>query len=509
MNFGESLIIQSFRYPDKIAIKDDTKSVTYSQLNYRVNSLAHSMLDRGLKKGDIICQLQGNTIEHIELLYAIAKTGLIRLPLNPRANKAEFIYLINSFEPAALVFENNFAPVIAEIRPHLKCSRYIYVGSNSPPDTIFYDDLATKFPIVEPGIEIEEDEPYLVQSTSGTTGLPKAALLSHGGMIRRSLIRAIDLSNHSNGIYLAVTALSNTASVFYGLSQLYLGGTVILRNKFDPIDTLETIEKEGVTNISMVPVMWERVLEVPSLKEYNLNSLEIIICYGAPLHSQARKKLVKHVSHRFFETYGITETGPIANLMPHDQLRKVDCVGQPTMHTKIKIIDNNGKELPPGKDGEIVVLTPYLFTGYLKNPKATAEVLKDGWFYTGDTGHLDGEHYLYIMGRSKDMIISGGYNIYAEEVERVIAANAKVQEVAVIGVPDGKWGEAVKAIVVLKLGAQATEEEIIDFCKANLASYKKPQSVDFTTSLPRIGAEKIAKQKLREMYWAGFEKKVH
>jgi len=467
------------------------------------------MLDMGLKKEDIICQLQGNTIEHVELLYAIAKAGLIRLPLDPRAHKTEFTHVINSFEPAALVFESSFASLIAEIRSQLKCPRYICVASQPVANTIFYDDLATRFPETEPDIEIQEDEPYLVQSTSGTTGFPKAALLSHGGIIKRCLIRAVDLGNSSNGVYLAVTSFANTASTFYGLSQLYLGGRVILRNRFDPVNTLETVAREKVTNISMVPVMWERVLQVPNLREYELSSLQIVISYGAPLHSQTKENLIKQVSPNLFETYGITETGPIAMLMPHDQLVKTDCVGQPTLHTKIKIVDSHGNELPAGHDGGIVVQTPYLFVGYLRNPEATAEVLKDGWFYTGDIGRIGEDHYLYIMGRSKDIIISGGYNIYAEEVERVIASHPDVQDVAVIGVPDEAWGEAIKAVVVLKPGAQAAEKDIIDLCKANLASYKKPQSVDFVTSLPRTGAEKIAKQKLRERYWAGLERKVH
>lgn len=509
MNFGESLTIQSFRFPDKVAIEDDHQSITYKKLNARVNSLAHGMLDMGLRKGDIIGQLQSNSIEHIELLYAIAKGGMIRLPLNPRANKSEFIHIINSFEPNALVFEEDFAPVVTELRPHLKCPRYIYSGSSLLPETMPYEDLATKFPENEPGIEVGEDDPYLVQSTSGTTGFPKAALLSHGGIIKRALIRAVDLNNHSNGIYLAVTLLASTGSTFYGLSQLYIGGTVILRNRFDPMETLKTIEKKKVTNVSMVPVMWERILQVPNLKEYDLSSLEIILSYGAPLHQTLKEKLIKDVSPHLVEVFGATETGPVTYLMPRDQLRKVNCVGQPAMHTKIKIIGSNGEELPIGKEGEIVVQAPYLFMGHLKNPEATAEVLRGGWFYTGDIGKCDEEHYLYIVGRSKDMIISGGYNIYAEEVERVIAAHPKIQEVAVIGVPDAKWGEAVKAIVVLKPGAEATESEIIDFCKTNLASYKKPQSVDLVTSLPRSDVGKVAKSRLREKYWDGLERRVH
>lgn len=509
MNFGESLTIQSYRVPDKIAIQDDAKSITYKQLNARVNSLSHGLMELGLRKGDIVCHLQGNTIEHYELIYAVAKSGLIRLPLNPRAEKSEFIHIINNFEPQALVFEDESSTVIQEIRPLLKCSRFICVGGNLPPATTFYEDLATQFPMTEPPIEVMEGDPFLIQSTSGTTGIPKAALLSQGAAIRRALIRAIDLNNTSKGVYLAVTALANTASTFYGLSQLYLGGTVIVRNRFDPLETVKTMEKKKVTNVSMVPVMWERILQLPNLKGFDLRSLEIAISYGAPLHQSTKEKFIRDFSPNLFETFGITETGPISNLFPQDQLRKINCTGQPTMHTKIKIVDDSGRELPVGKEGEIVVQTPYLFMGYVKNPTATAEVLREGWYYTGDNGRLDEEHYLYIMGRSKDMIISGGYNIYAEEVEGVLATHPKVQESAVIAVPDEKWGEAVKAIVVLKEGCKATGEEIIDFCRAHLASYKKPQMVEFVSSLPHSGPGKVAKNRLREKYWAGLERKVH
>jgi acyl-CoA synthetase (AMP-forming)/AMP-acid ligase II len=509
MNFGECLTIQSYRVPDKIALEDDAKSITFRKLNERVNSLAHGLLELGLKKGDIVCQLQGNTIEHVELIFAIAKLGMIRLPLNPRAGKSEFIHIINTFEPKALVFEEEFSAVIVPLLPQVKSSHNIYIGSSQPSDTIAYEGLATKFPICEPDVSVEEGEPFFIQSTSGTTGLPKAAMLSQGGLIRRALIRAMDLNCNSKGIYLAVTALANTASVFYGLSQLYCGGTVILRDRFDALETVQTIEKKRITNISMVPVMWERVLNLANLKDFDLSSIEIAMSYGAPLHQATREKIIKNVTPNLFESFGITETGPITILYPRDQLKKLNCVGQPTMHTQIRILDENGQDLPIGKAGEIVAQTPYLFVGYLKNPQETAKALRAGWYYTGDIGRFDEDNYLYILGRSKEMIISGGYNIYAEEVERVVAAHPKVQEVAVIAVPDEKWGESVKAVVILKPGIQATAMEIIDFCKDNLASYKKPQSVDFVSSLPRVGADKIAKGKLREKYWAGFERKVH
>jgi len=510
MNFGESLTIQALRHPNKIAIEDDFKSITYKELNLRANRLALGLLDCGLKKGSIVGQFQGNTSEHIELIYALAKTGMIRMPINPRAQREEILNTINMLEPQALVFDSQFAEIVASLKSELKCPLFIYEGPDSFTGAIHYEDLITKYEKLnsEPKIEIEEGDPFFVQSTSGTTGFPKAALLSQGGMIKRSLIRAIDLNNHAQGIYLAVTSLSNTASVFYAISQLYIGGTVILRNKFEPLDILETIEAKKVTNISMVPVMWERILELPELPKFKLDSLQFVISYGAPLHEETKIRMVKGFFFNLYETYGITETGPISNLLPRDQLRKKDCVGQPTLHTRIKIKDEFDNELPIGREGEIVVQTPYLFMGYLKNPEATNQVLRKGWYYTGDIGRLDEEKYLYITGRSKDVIISGGYNIYAEEIERVIALHPKVKEVAVIAVPDEKWGEAVKAIVVLKKGFTATAEEIIEFCKMKIASYKKPQSVSFVSHLPHSEAGKIAKNQLKEEYWAGQQRKV-
>lgn len=509
MNFAESLTIQSYRFPKKVAIKDDMRAITYRMLNSRVNSLTHGLVNLGLVKGDIVCQLQGNTIEHLETLFALGKGGMIRLPLNPRGNDEEWVNIINSFEPKALIFEEVFAPAVAEFRGGLSaCSHYVCIGRKPFPDAVFYDDLVTGFSKSEPDIHVEESDPFIVQSTSGTMGAPKAALLSQGNTIRRALIRAVDLGNHSKGVYLAATSLANTASTFYSLSQLYIGGAVILRGRFDPVDFLKTIEREKVTNVSFVPVMGERILEVPNLEDYDLSSLEFMIVYGAPLHAHTKKRLIEQVSLNLVETYGISESGPITMLMPKDQLRKQDSVGQPTMHTRIKIMDSSGKTLPAGQEGEIVVQTPYLFMGYLNNPEETAKVLKDGWFHTGDIGRLDEECYLSIRGRSKSIIISGGYNIYEEEVEQVLAVHPKIREVVVIGVPDERWGEAVKAIVVLRPDAEATEEELIDFCKKKLPSYKKPQSIDFLTSLPRASAGKVAKQKLRDKYWQGYEKRI-
>jgi acyl-CoA synthetase (AMP-forming)/AMP-acid ligase II len=509
LNFGESLTIQSYRHPDKIAIEDDNQKIPYRELNARVNRVVNGFIALGLKKGDILCHLQGNTVEHFELLFAAAKAGMVRMPLNPRGEKSEFIKLVNAFEPQAFLYEQDFSGVIREISPFIKCPRFIFVGKNPPSDSVAYEELVTQYPNGEPDIGVEEGDPFLIQPTSGTTGFPKAALISQGGLIRRAIIRAMDLNNHSRGVYLGVTALANTASIFYASSQLYLGGTVILRNRFDPARTVDTIREKQVTHVSMVPVMWERILQLPGLKKHDLRSLEIAISYGAPLHQSTKEKFIRNLSPNLFETFGITETGPISNLYPRDQLRKTNCVGQPTMHTRIKIVDEDGRELPPKREGEIVVRTPYLFMGYFRNPEATAEVLRDGWYYTGDVGMLDEEHYLYILGRKKDMIISGGYNIYAEELERILAAHPKIHESAVIGVPDEEWGESVKALVVLKAGSEATQEEIIEFCKARLASYQKPRTVEFVPSLPRSGPGKIAKTTLREKYWAGLERKVN
>jgi acyl-CoA synthetase (AMP-forming)/AMP-acid ligase II len=509
LNFGETLTIQSYRHPDKIAVEDDSKRISYRELNDRVNRLVHGFTELGLKKGDIICHLQGNTVEHFELLFAVAKAGMVRMPLNPRGEKSESIKLVNTFEPQAFLYEQEFSGVVREISPYIKCPRFIFVGKTPPFGSIAYDALAVQDPNPEPDIEVEEGDPFLIQSTSGTTGFPKAALISQGGLIRRAIIRAMDLNNHSRGVYLGVTALANTASLFYACSQLYLGGTVILRNRFDPAKTAETIREKQVTHLSMVPVMWEKILRLPGLKAYDFRSLEIAVSYGAPLHQSTKEKFIQDLSPNLFETFGITETGPISNLHPRDQLRKRNCVGQPTMHTQIRIVDENGRELPPKREGEIVVRTPYLFMGYFRNPEATAEVLRDGWFYTGDIGRLDEEHYLYILGRKKDMIISGGYNIYAEEIEGILASHPKIHESAVIGVPDEEWGESVKALVVLKAGLDANQEEIIEFCKARLADYKKPRTVEFVPTLPRSGPGKIAKNALREKYWAGLERKVN
>jgi len=509
MNFAESLTIQSLRWPDKIAIKTESRNTTYKVLNSNVNSLSHGLHSLGIKKGDMICQLQGNTIEHFELLYAIGKIGAIRIPLDPRGNLVEWKNILENFKPSALVYDNAFASSVRQLQADLgQHMHYIEVSRNPSKNAISYEDLTANFSKEEPEAEVCGKDPYIIQSTSGSMGIPKAVLLTHEATILRVLMRAVDLGNHLNGVYLAVTSLANTASTFFGLSQLFLGGTVILRDKFDPHKFLKTIEEEKVTNSSLVPVMGERLLEVKEITRYDLSSLQFLLVYGAPLHKKTRESLIRFVTPKIVETYGITETGPITNLMPHDQLKKMDSVGQPTTLTKIKIMDDRGEILSPGEVGEILVKTPYLFKEYLNNPKKTKQNFRNGWFHTGDLGKLDEDGYLYVIGRRANMTISGGYNIYEEEVEQVIAEHPKVKEVAVIGVPDETWGEAVKAVVVLKPNTQATEEEIKEFCKQKLPSYKKPRSVDFSAGLPRFSSGKLAKQKLRDKYWKGLKKKV-
>jgi acyl-coenzyme A synthetase/AMP-(fatty) acid ligase len=338
------------------------------------------------------------------------------MPLNPRGERSEFIKLVNTFEPQAFLYEQEFSGVIREISPFIKCPRFIFVGKNPPSGSVAYEELATQYPYREPDIGVEEGDPFLIQPTSGTTGFPKAALISQGGLIRRAIIRAMDLNNHSRGVYLGVTALANTASIFYASSQLYLGGTVILRNRFDPVRTVDTIREEQVTHVSMVPVMWERILQLPGLKKHDLRSLEIAISYGAPLHQSTKEKFIRNLSPNLFETFGITETGPISNLYPPDQLRKTNCVGQPTMHTRIKIVDEDGRELPPKREGEIVVRTPYLFMG-------TSET---GGHRRGPPGQLvlyrgrqdAGRGALFVHPRPEEgHDHRGGYNIYAETRE--------------------------------------------------------------------------------------------
>jgi long-chain acyl-CoA synthetase len=502
-------------YPDKTAFIFEDKRYTFKEVNQRTNSLINALASMGVKKGDRVGLLAYNCSQYFEV-FNVAKAGMICVPLNYRSVARELVYLINNSEANTLILEKEFVDTILPIRHELTGVKNFICLDAAVESMASYEQLISSFPPDEPADEVETDDPCTLFYTSGTTGRPKGALHTHKSILAEAA--AVGQNFTPDDIALCVMPFFHVAgSAVYLFPAFASGATVVIHKKFDETDILKTIDREKVTYICLVPAMIIRLLENPDLDKYDLSSLHTIVYTGAPMPYEALKQGVKRFGKIFVQLLGQTETLNLTMLKKEDhniegsarETKRLESVGKPPRAGEVRIIDEQGNDVAVGEAGEIVAKSDRLMKEYWKMPKETAEIMKDGWLYTGDLGRMDEDGYIYIVDRKKDMIISGGENIYSREVEEVLYAHPAVQEVAVVGIPDKKWGESVKAVVVLRKGMTATEDEIIDFCKERLASYKKPKSVEFWDSLPMTGSGKIMKNEIRDRYWQGYEKKVH
>jgi long-chain acyl-CoA synthetase len=380
-----------------------------------------------------------------------------------------------------------------------------------------YEGLIKSYTPVEPENTISPEDDAAIYYTSGTTGRPKGAVHTH-----KSLLAEINLPNRELGpkdVALCVMPFFHVGgSAAYQFAVFKAGATSIVLEKFDEADVLESIEKEKITYVCMVPAMIIRMLDYPELNKHDLSSLGTIGFTGAPMPVDVLKRCTAYFGRPIIhQELGQTETLNLTRFKKHEyildgspkDIKRLESAGKPAIAGEVRILDDKCNEVPRGQVGEIVSRSDRNMKGYWKMPKETAETIRDGWLHTGDLGKMDEDGFIYIVDRKKDMIISGGENIYSQEVEDVLHSHPSVLFAAVIGVPDEKWGEAVKAVLVLKNGMKATEEEIIEYCKVNLAGYKKPKTVEFRDSLPMTGSGKIQKNQIREEYWKGYEKKVN
>lgn len=503
------------KYPDKTAFIFENKSYTFKQVNQRINRLINALAHLGVGKGDRVGILAYNCSQYFEV-FGLAKAGRICVPLNYRSVGRELAYLINNSEINTLILESEFVDVVNSIRHELDGVRNLICLDAAVEDMMSYEQLISRFPPNEPMDEVEADDPCVLFYSSGTTGRPKGAIHTHKSLIAETRVPHRDLS--SNDIALCVMPFFHVGgSAAHLFPAFAYGATMVIHKKFDESLVLETIEKEKVTYVFLVPAMIIRLLEHPDLSQYDLSSLSTIAYTGAPMPIEALRKGIGHFGEVFCQELGQTETlnMSVLNREEHKlegsakEIKRLESAGKPLREGEIRIVDEQGRDVPIGEAGEIIARSDRIMKGYWKSPGETAEAIKDGWLHTGDVGRMDEDGYIYLVDRKKDMIISGGENIYSREVEEVLYMHPAVLEAAVVGVPDEKWGESVKAVVVLKQGAAASEEEIMDFCKGYMASYKKPRSVEFWDNLSKTGSGKIRKNEIRERYWQGYEKRIH
>ncbi|MDN6325508.1 MAG: acyl-CoA synthetase [Corynebacterium sp.] len=503
--FGNWVTLHSKRYPESVAYIDgETGSVrTYAQLEERTNALADVLAKRGTARGDRVALVTMNSIETMEILVAVAKLGAIAVPINYRLTSKEIEFILLDSGASSLFFSMPFLDLVNDActdetrvrdRFVVPDSEMRLTGKSSDLEAMITRGSSER--VVR---EVNEADICVVMYTSGTTGKPKGAMLSHGNFVWNAV--------HSLGLGDGWTAGDRTISaapLFHigalgvnTLPFLFIGGSCVVLENFVPANWISSVEKYGVTNAFLVPVMWSAVLGDASFGAGQVRSLRFAVSGGAPC-PVAVIEAMRELGVPFTEGLGMTETSPLCAVLRQDEgLRKKGTVGKPVQQVEFRIEDDAGEDVGVGRVGELLVRGPNVFSGYWNNPKATSEALRDGWFHTGDLAKVDEEGFYTLVDRKKDMVITGGENVYSTEVESVVRGHPDVRDVAVIGIPDEKWGEAVTAVVVRAEGSSLTPEELIAWSRRSLAGFKVPKSVEYVDVLPRNATGKVLKRTLR------------
>ncbi len=498
---GEMLTRWSRKAPDKEAFVYRDSRYTYSQFNQRVNKLAHGLNELGVARDDKIAVLFTNCLEIVECYFAAAKIGAVTVPLNFRLVGPELIYQIDHSDSKVLIYGEQYTDMVNSIKNRIpQVSQYICVGGKEDSGEMDYEQFIQKKSSDEPLIVLSDDDPAFIMYTSGTTGKPKGVVLSHKNIFVMCVNSWVEVKGNANERSLCIPPLFHAAAAATVMKVVFMGGTTFIMDQFVPQEIPRIIQEEKITYIMLVPAMWIMLLETSEVQEYDMSSLERAITGGAIMPTEIKNRVLKQFPNaELTDTFGQTEMSPsTTSLKGEDTLRKPGSVGNRLINVEARIVDHHDNDVPLGQVGEIVYRGPTVMKEYYKNPEATADAVRGGWFHSGDLVREDGEGFIYVVDRAKDMIISGGENIYAAEVEDALYRMPEILEAAVVGAPDPKWGESVKAVVVLKAGCSLTEEQIIAHCKENLASYKKPKSIEFLDELPKNATGKILKYQLRE-----------
>ena len=486
-----------------------TKRITFYQFNSRVNSLIHALNGMGLKKGDGIGILSWNCLECTDVAGAAMKGGFIVSPFNPRMQEDELSYIINDSEVKALFVGPELVEIVELIKPRLrKVEHYVSIGGPSP-GMLSHDNLIEDFSKEEPHVNLDENDPFIIFYTSGTTGVPRGAVYSHIRKLEEAKIKALMVGFRLHHKHVMILPLFHIGGWSYFWAFFYVGASnvIIPQQSFDPAAVLQVIEHERATDLHIVPTHLVGMLELPNVLQYDLKSLERIWYAASPMPLELLRKGIKRFGPIFAQGYGQSESGPDITILSreaHDVLEKseeeqkiLSSCGQPCIGVHTRIVDDLGHDVEPRFVGEIMVQSKSIMVGYWKKPEYTNETIVEGWLHTGDMGYYDEQGYIYIVDRKKDMIITGGENVYPREVEEVLYRHPAVKECAVIGLPDDKWVERVHAVIVLKEGMEANGNEIVEFCKQHLARYKAPRSIELVESLPKNPQGKILKKELR------------
>lgn len=509
MNVADLMYVNAKKYPDKEALVFKDLRLNYRQLNELSNRFANALLHLGVKKGDRVAMMMRNSQHFAVVYFGILKAGAVVVPINISLLKNEVQFIVSNCEAKAFVFDEIFLPVLGSIREELPLvEHFIVVGQNPLSGALKFEDLMDKASSQNPEVALEDEDLCSIIYTSGTTGTPRGAVFKHKNVIY-TVLNTGALAHRMNHYTrnLAMMPLFHSAPLhLYFLGTMYVGGTNVVLDVFDPKLFLETIEKERTTIFFGPAVVYLTCAKLLDVSKYDLSSMQMFVLGGSPIAAEDINLILDTFGlrgkNRLQQVYGFTEAGPSGlGLYPEEIEIKTKSIGRAgNVGVETAILDDKGEKVPPGTVGEIAVRSPGAMIGYFKDPEKTASTIKNGWVYSGDLAVYDEEGYIYFVDRAKDMIITGGQNVYSKEVEDVIMRHPAVMMVAVIGVPHPEWGESVKAVVSLKPGHKATPEEIKAFCEDKLAKFKRPRYVQIVETIPHNPAGKILKPEVRKLY---------
>lgn len=506
--------VQTRHYATATIYKDRKR--TWAELGARIPRLAAGLRGLDLQPGDRLAVLALNSDNYIELFFAAAWAHLVLVPLNTRWAIPENVYSLRDAECSALVVDDAFVDQVGELLAGHPMRQVVHMGDAPTPSGMRAWEGLVQASQPMPDECGQDDELCGIYYTGGTTGHPKGVMLTHTNFISSSINWIATLHFSDQTVYMHSAGLFHLAGASPAFALTLAGGTHVCLPKFDALLAFEAIQTHRINYVLFVPTMINMMLNHPDFAQYDLSSVRYCEYGASPMPDAVLAAAIEKLpTWEFIQGYGMTETAALTVSLPwrfhfdgdHGKAKRA-AAGRAAYGVDLKIVDPQGNELPRGTTGEIAVRGAQVMLGYWKKPEATAAVIRNGWMHTGDGAWMDEDGFVYIVDRVKDMIISGGENIYSKEVENAVHAHPAVRECAVIGVPDEKWGEAVMAVVTLKAGMTATAEDIITHCHTLIANYKCPHQVEFRESLPLSGAGKIMKNVLREPYWVGRTRKV-
>jgi acyl-CoA synthetase (AMP-forming)/AMP-acid ligase II len=501
---GDTIINNARWYGDRLAVVGPDRTLTHSEFLSRASHLAGAFAGLGTKHQDRIAILSENSVEYLECYAALELSGHILVTVNYRLAAPEIQHILIDSSPKVFLFTENYADIVADIRDNLTSVEHFICIGRKRDWAMSFEDLFT-LP-VENFVRPEPDDIAYLIYTSGTTGRPKGCVLGNANQVEAARMTAMHMLLSADDRTLLVMPLYHIGAKNIQLAAHWLGGTVHIHSAFKPEAVLEAVAREKITVLHLAPTMIQMLLDCPDVDQYDLSSVRMVLYSAAPMPLPLLKKGMARLGQVFAQIYGQTEgLGTILNASSHRpdgdarDLRRLISIGHPYQGTWMRVVDDDDHDVPVGQPGELLLHSPIMMRGYWNNHVATAEALRGGWLHSGDIATIDEDGYVYLVDRKKDVIISGGENIYSREVEDALFSHPAVQDVAVVGMPDAKWGEIVTAFIVPLQPHEVDAEALIAHCRIVIAGYKRPRRIEFVGQLPRLASGKVNKRELREL----------